>query len=444
MNNGNKNAKTAGGKAGKTGRSGLLQNRAYLALLGAQLVSNLGDWLHLLALLTMVGLKWNATPWQITMVSLSMVLPMLLGGPLGGLLADRVERKRLMIVSDLVRVGIVLGLVFVTQIWQVYVLLVAKGIFDVMFSPAKNGKIKEIVPPEQMEQAVSYSAIIEQGSKIIGPALGGMLTAAFGVAVCFVFDGATFLVSAAILCAVPGKPARAGAPDNTRQTVSEKGEGKAGFWREALAGMRIIAGIPLIAFGTLALCMVLLVLQIADSQAVVLFREIPGVSDDLLGWCIALSGGGTLVAAAMNQLLGRWSPLIRMGAGAALLGCVFALAGFAVLFSPSGQWVSAVVLPLFFAAGLGAGMAFIPFQITLQQRTPEAFTGRVFGTVNSLTSAAAVAGPLGGGVLVTAFGPEPAFILSGGLVALIGLLLLLFSPAILHRDRSQGEVALGA
>ncbi|WP_237690711.1 MFS transporter [Paenibacillus caui] len=57
-----------------------------------------------------------------------------------------------------------------------------------MFSPAKNGKIKEIVPREQLDQAVSYSAIIEQGSKIAGPALGGLLTAAFGINACFLLE----------------------------------------------------------------------------------------------------------------------------------------------------------------------------------------------------------------------------------------------------------------
>jgi hypothetical protein len=62
-------------------RNGLLHNRAYLALLASQLISNLGDWLHLLALLVMVGMKWHATPWQITTIMLCSMLPMLVGGP---------------------------------------------------------------------------------------------------------------------------------------------------------------------------------------------------------------------------------------------------------------------------------------------------------------------------------------------------------------------------
>ncbi|MEF2966170.1 MFS transporter [Paenibacillus sp. M1] len=409
---------------------GLLHNRSYLALMASQLVSNLGDWLHLLALLMMVGLKWNATPWQITMVMLSALLPMLIGGPFAGMLADRLERKKLMIISDLSRVLVVLGLVFVSQLWQVYVLMVAKSAFDVLFYPAKNGKLKEIVAPEHMGKAVSYSAIIEQGTKIIGPAVGGMLAVTVGISSCFIIDAASFLLSAAILFGVPGKPAA-----SADKIKEEPGGTKPGLWREMADGMKVIAGIPIISFGLLAMATGLLVLQIADSQTVVLFRDIPGMPENMLGWCITLSGVGALTAAGISQLLRRWSPLAKMGSGGAMLGIVMGGAGLFALYGPFNQLGYTLVALLFLLAGLGAGMTFIPFQVVLQQRTPEALTGRVFGTVSSVTSVSSVIGPLFGGYLVTAFGPSPAFILSGGLMALIGMLLLLFMPLIIKRDK---------
>lgn len=423
------------------GQRGLFQNRAYLALMASQLVSNLGDWLHVLALLTMIGLKWNATPWEITASMLCMVLPMLLGGPAAGLLADRFERKKLMILSDAARIVIVLGLVFVTHLWQVYMLLVAKSMFDVLFSPAKNGKIKEVVAPEHLDKAVSYSAVIEQGSKIIGPALGGMLTAAFGIASCFMIDAASFLVSGLILLVVPGKRAAANQDSPELRNTAEK----LGFWKDMAAGMKVIAGLPLIAFGLLTLTMALLVLQVADSQIVVLFREIPGIPEDYLGWCITLSGVGTLAAAGISGAMRRLSPLAKMGAGGALLGIVFAVAGVYALHGPFNHIGYVLLMGMFFLAGVGAGFTFIPFQIALQQRTPEPLIGRVFGTVTSVTSAAAAIGPVCGGYLVTVFGPAPAFIVSGGLMALIGIVLIFFKPLIMKRDAASLEPsAIGA
>lgn len=426
---------------------GLLKNRPYVMLLTSQLVSNLGDWLYLLALLTLIGLRWNATPWQITMTMLCMLLPTLLGGPLAGMLADRVERKKLMIISDLARMVLILGLVFVTELWQVYLLLIVKSSFDVMFSPAKNGKIKEIVPHHQLEQAVSYSAIIEQGSKIIGPALGGMLSAAFGLSSSFIINSVAFLISAIALIGVPTKS------NLTTASVQEQEQGtgglakeaggsqRGGFWREVSAGLKIIAGIPLIFFGLLTLASALLVLQIADSQIVVLFRGIPGVSEDLLGWCITCSGVGTFLAVGVNSIFRKWSPLTKMSFGGMLVGLVFAGAGLLALQGALGTIGTGLMLMMFLLAGLGAGLTFIPFQVTLQQRTPEAMTGRVFGTVSSVTSAAAVIGPLCGGYLVTMFGPEPAYILSGGLMTLLGLVLLLFRKPIIERDQAALQTA---
>ncbi|MNP61111.1 enterobactin exporter EntS [compost metagenome] len=89
-------------------------------------------------------------------------------------------------------------------------------------------------------------------------------------------------------------------------------------------------------------------------------------------------------------------------------------------------------------------MTFVPFNVMLQQRTPEAMIGRVFGTVTSITSAASVIGPIFGGTLVTAFGPSPAYMLSGGLMAVIGLLLLVFRPMIMKKDyRSTEGITVG-
>lgn len=413
----------------------LIHNKPYMALMASQLISNLGDWLHLIALLTLIGMKWQATPFEITGATLCMVIPMLLGGPFAGMLADRFERKRLMVLSDIARAFIVIGLVFVGQMWQVYALLLAKGLFDVLFSPAKNGKLKEIVPSEQLEQAVSYSAIIEQSSKIIGPAMGGVLTAAFGIAACFIIDAASFIISGAILLLVPGKMKMNSSTSYPQAATNATNEPKSSFWSELSAGLRIIITIPAIAYGLLTLAMVLLVLQIADSQLVVLFRDLPNIPESLLGWCIALSGIGTLIAAILLKWLKSLSTLAKMGAGGTLLGFVFAGAGLTVLYGPLDSLIAFIMISGFFLAGLGAGITFIPFQIMLQQRTPVHLTGRVFGTVTSVTSTASVVGPLFGGLLVTAFGPAPAFVLSGSVVMLIGALLLIFTRSIMSRDR---------
>lgn len=409
-------------------RRSLKHNRSFITLMAAQAISNLGDWLHLLAILTLVGIRWNATPWEITFTTLCAALPVLLTGPFAGALADRVNRKWLMIVADGARIVIVGGLIFADQIWHVYVLLILKSLFDVMFSPAKNGKLKEIVPQEQLGQAVSISSVIEQMSKIIGPALGGLLVAAFGITWCFALDSVSFLISGIILLWIPGARVIQSANQNVAQVKEETaGTAQAGkkatFLKDTMEGIRMLASLPQVGTSLVLLASALLFLQFADSQTVVLFRQLPGISSDLLGWCVAASGVGTLIAAMSVQKWKKAGLVIKMGLGTSLMGLVIGAVGMIVGVWPhAGLGANLLLISLFALAGVGVGFAIVPFQILLQEQTPESMTGRVFGTVGSIMTASNIMGPVVGGFLVTSFGVIPAFVCSGILLTLLGVL----------------------
>lgn len=411
----------------------LTGNKSFMLLITAQLISNVGDWLNMLALLTMVGLRWKATPWEITALTLCMAVPMLLGGPVSGYLSDKINRKAMMIGSDIARVGIVAAFIFAGSLWQVYVLLLVKGVMDVMFSPAKSGKMKEIVAPEHIDQAMRISSSIEQLTKIAGPAVGGILLASAGISACFIIDSVSYLISAVLLLGLP----KIGQYRTARS--SEAGKAKATFRQEMGEGLRFIYGIPTVLGGLVMLLAVLLVVQIADSQLIVLFREIPGISDGLLGWCVAASGAGTLLAAVTAGKLGSAKhPLALMCAGTMLMGLIFASCGILIVNLPAGMLFNVVLYLSFMLVGAGAGYTFIPFFSMLQRRTPETHTGRVFGTVNSMTSAAVILGPVIGGALVTASGPVTAFLLSGIVTALLGALFLLLRGKIGKKELQAG------
>lgn len=409
-------------------RRPLKYNRSFITLMAAQAISNLGDWLHLLAILTLVGIRWDATPWEITFTTLCAALPVLLTGPFAGALADRVNRKWLMIGADGARIVIVGGLIFADQIWHVYVLLILKSLFDVVFSPAKNGKLKEIVPQEQLGQAVSISSVIEQMSKIIGPALGGLLVATFGITWCFVLDSASFLISGIILLWIPGARVFQSLNQNVEQVREERaGATPAGkkttFMKDTMEGIRMLASLPHVGTSLVLLASALLFLQFADSQTVVLFRQLPGISSDLLGWCVAASGVGTLIAAMSVQKWKKAGHVIKMGLGTSLMGLVIGGVGMIVGVWPhAGLGANLLLISLFALAGVGVGFAIVPFQILLQEQTPESMTGRVFGTVGSIMTASNIMGPVVGGFLVTSFGVIPAFISSGILLTLLGVI----------------------
>ncbi|WP_036651384.1 MFS transporter [Paenibacillus pini] len=401
----------------------LKNNRPFIMLMGAQLVSNLGDWLHVLALLTLVGLKWHATPWEITTITLCMALPILIGGPFAGYLSDRMNRKNLMIISDLTRVVIVSGLLFSDHLWQVYVILLLKGLMDTLFSPAKSGKIKEVVPTADMGKAVAISSGIEQITKIAGPAVGGLLVALIGIKGCFIVDAASFLLSAILLIGVPKYSILPKLEEVQGAHVETDSPGKESFWKEMGAGIALLSRMPLLGAGLIMLVILMLILTVADSQTITLFREIPGMNEQFLGYCMAASGAGMLISAVISGKLGG-KMLTKMGIGASFMGLVYVLAAVSVTVGFQGVTLYMVLISAFFAAGFGAGITAIPYQTMLQERTPVHLTGRVFGAVNSFSSSAVIIGPLFGGILVTAYGPITAFEISGGIMIIFALILL--------------------
>jgi MFS family permease len=168
-------------KIENTSKSSLLRNKSYLWLIASQTVSALGDWLDLLAVLTLVAVKWNASPIAVSALMLCFAGPMILIGPIAGSIADRFDRKKIMIFSDLLCAILVVGVAFATSLWQVYVLITLKSVVVAFFMPAKNGKLKEIVPKEDIQMAMGISGMIDNGAKIIGPTIGGLLVATIGI-----------------------------------------------------------------------------------------------------------------------------------------------------------------------------------------------------------------------------------------------------------------------
>ncbi|MGV2644779.1 MFS transporter, partial [Clostridium perfringens] len=122
----------------------------------------------------------------------------------------------------------------------------------------------------------------------IGPTLGGLLLALFGIQLCFIIDAGAFVVSALFLLGVPGRK-QLKQKGLTGESPNEGHSGhdgrKKSFFKEIGEGVQLIYGIPLLLGGVVTICAVVLVLQMADSQIVTLFLLIPNISEDLLGYC---------------------------------------------------------------------------------------------------------------------------------------------------------------
>ncbi|MBT2638658.1 MFS transporter [Bacillus sp. ISL-39] len=407
---------------------GLLKNKGFITLMLAQLISSIGDWLSVIAIITMVGLKWEASPMEVSFIILCLAVPMALLGPFTGTIADRMNRKAIMILSDVVRAGLILILAFADSLWMVYICLFMIGMLSAIFVPAKNGKLKELIHQENMKSAMSITSMIDSGTKVLGPLLSGLLVSAFGTKMVFIMDSGTFIISALLLITLPKAAASV--------RVDSGEQGGASFKEDFLEGIRFIKGSRYLVIGMIVMGVSLLILQLSDSQIIVLLRELSNASPDLFGYIVTASGVGMFFTGLLLAKKTDYNALVLLFIGVCGMGISFSILALLTQLDLALPVLWGPALGL--AAGFSAGLVFIPFQAAVQTETPVHMTGRVFGVLNSVTTTATIIGPLAGGLLATVLGVIPTFVITGLLLVAVSIVGLVFKSKI---ERGRANVS---
>ena len=187
-------------------------NNRYIALLRerpgyrniwlASLVSLLGDWFNTIASVMIVN-RYTETDLAISWILIARTLPRFVVGPFAGVVADRVDRKTIMVVSDLLRAGIVVSFLFVDRperAWLIYALTVAQFTVASFFEPASSAIIPGVVEGRQeLLTANVLSSITWSTMLAVGAALGGVFAGIFGAQMALMADALSFLISASFL-----------------------------------------------------------------------------------------------------------------------------------------------------------------------------------------------------------------------------------------------------
>jgi MFS family permease len=190
-----------------------LAERDFALLWTGRAASLLGDGVYMVALAWQVYELSNA-PAALAIVGVALSIPQVLLLLLGGVLSDRLERRRLLIAADLLRGAAVgaMGLLAVTgaiELWHVIALVTLVGAGDALFQPAFTGIVPELLPRERLVEANALEQFLRpMAIRLVGPGLGGLAVAAAGAGDALLFDAATFAVSAAALAAMRARPAR--------------------------------------------------------------------------------------------------------------------------------------------------------------------------------------------------------------------------------------------
>ncbi|CAO5245230.1 MFS transporter [Frankia sp. AgKG'84/4] len=164
--------------------------------LGGQIVSLCGTWMQTIALGWLV-LSLGASGTTLGLVTAAQFLPVLLFGPYGGLLADRMNRRHLLMItqtsSGLAALGLgLLDLTGVARLWMVAVAAALIGLSNAVDNPTRQTFVQEMVGPDHLPNAITLNSVTMNAARIIGPALAGLIILVSGTAGCFLFNAASF------------------------------------------------------------------------------------------------------------------------------------------------------------------------------------------------------------------------------------------------------------
>jgi MFS family permease len=398
----------------------LLRNGRFLRLWIGQGTSFVGDAVSMVALVVLV-VQITGSASAVGGALVARLLPTI-ASPLAGVLADRVDRRAVLVASDLARAVLVLGLLLARDLATIYALVFLMGLARMFFNPTIRAAFPSVVGGGDLTRANALIGGTFSTSIMLGPALGGLLVAGIGVDAAFLADAVTYLISAVLLSTIP-------LPHPARQSEEEEG-----FIRELRSGLGYLLGARVPLAIVLGAFLTILTINATVPAEVFLARDTFGAGDAGYGLLVSLWGGGMVFGSAVMAVLGNRINLVLLYFLSIFVGaCALVGTGLAPAF--------VLALGALTVEGAATGIDNVATDTILQERVPDAFLGRVFSIRFLAYSAGeALAYPLGG-MLVDTVGPRSTYILAGIATAAAGLLVLLALVAVATRGWGETDRA---
>jgi MFS family permease len=384
-------------------------HRNYRLFFIGQLVSLIGTWMQQVAQAWLV-LQLTGDPIWLGIVASAQFLPVMILGLFGGVLADALPKRQVLLAAQVVMMvlAFVLAALVITgvvEVWMILVLAVLLGIANAVDMPVRQSFAVELVGRDHVGNAVALNSAMFNAARIVGPAAAGLAIGVFGVAAAFLVNGLSFVAVIVGLWLIDDDelelPTRIDRPTTARAVVDN-----------LVAGLAYVRQTPVV---LLAVVVVGTVATAGMNWNVL----IPAFAQDELnsdaagfGFLMAASGVGSLLAALRLVVGGRPRPS-RLATGALILGFAsIALALFRVF---------PVSLGLMFLVGFGAILMAATGNTTIQMAVPDHLRGRVMSVYTTVFSASVPIGGLAMGAIASAFGTAVAIGVGGVLTLIVGL-----------------------
>ena len=390
-------------------------------------ISNIGTWMQMTATNWLLY-ELTDSPLQLGLNGVFRAVPAFALGIVSGTFADRYDRKRLMLVTQLILAVLTfaLGLLNYTdriEAWQIYAFTFASGAVGTFDGPARQALFPSLVPRAVLPNAVALNSLLWKGAALLGPTLGGIAISVMGTSGAFFANAASFLVVVLALMLMHGaSPAR----ERRRDIFAET---KAGF--AYIVSQPIILGLTVMeAFAS--------VFGLDHAMLTILASDIFRVGASGFGFLQSARGLGAVIGSSVFIAVGQRAAQGKiLSVSAMLYGACFALFGLAPSFG--------LALALLAFVGAADTVWSAARSTILQMLTPEKFRGRVMGVFQLSNRGLHPLGQMETGLVVPLLGARETTVMGGVVVSIMTLLTLWRVPQItkFHWDARNEDLESG-
>ena len=389
-----------------------LRQRDFFLLWTAGLISYIGNWMLAIAR-PVVVYQLTGSTLAVGGVILAAALPGVLLSSFAGVFVDRWERRRTMVILNLLLGLSILPLMLVQtadHLWIVYLVTFVQATLGQFFAPAENAMLPLLVDEKHLVSANALNALNNNLARLIGPAIGGLTLSTLGLSGIVQVDALTYALAALLiaLISVTSQPASTTHPDKLRQFGRD--------WRE---GLRVVRHDHMLLI--LFICAALM--AVGEGAISTLF--VPFVTDVLhgealqLGWLMSAQAVGGIIGGLVIGWIGKHVLPLRLFIVSSALFGVIDLVIFNYSLFTEGLWIALILFVIVGIPAIGLGTG---FDTLIQSRTRDQFRGRVSGSLNTVFAFFYIVGTGIASTLGETVGVLPTINLQGSNYVVIALL----------------------